>query len=165
MSHGIRQMLTYQGESSQIQAYLARPETGDPRPAVLVIHEIYGLTEHIQDVANRFAKQGYVALAPHLYSRQELAETLTASSVEEAVKFRMSLPREKLNDQAYIAQAMAGLKADKRREIKKTLPVLFGGLPREKMIQDLILAVEFLNAQAFVRPGLVTSLGFCFGGG
>ncbi|QCO98835.1 dienelactone hydrolase family protein [Arthrobacter sp. 24S4-2] len=44
-------------------AYLARPEGGEAGPAVLVCHENRGLTPHIKDVARRFAKAGYAALA------------------------------------------------------------------------------------------------------
>ncbi len=165
MSHGMRKMVTYDGESGPIQAYLARPESGDPRPAILVIHEIYGLTDHIKDVANRFAHSGYVAFAPDLFSRADLADTLTPSNIGEAMRLQTSLPREKASDPAYIQQAMAGLPAEKRQIVEKTLPLLFGGLPRQKLVQDLFNAVDHLNAQHFVRPGKVASVGFCFGGG
>ncbi|RKR29917.1 dienelactone hydrolase family protein [Arthrobacter oryzae] len=53
-----------------ISGYLARPEHGGPGPAVLICHENRGLTPHIQDVARRFAKAGYAALAPDLLSRE-----------------------------------------------------------------------------------------------
>jgi carboxymethylenebutenolidase len=49
-------------------AYLARPTGDGAFPAVVVIHEIYGLNDNIRDVANRFAAEGYVALAVDLFS-------------------------------------------------------------------------------------------------
>ncbi|MBT2512671.1 dienelactone hydrolase family protein [Arthrobacter sp. ISL-30] len=55
---------------TDISAYLARPEAGNKGPAVLVCHENRGLTPHIQDVARRFAKAGYAALAVDLLSRE-----------------------------------------------------------------------------------------------
>ena len=55
---------------TDISAYLARPESGAAGPAVLVCHENRGLTPHIQDVARRFAKAGYAALALDLLSRE-----------------------------------------------------------------------------------------------
>jgi carboxymethylenebutenolidase len=55
---------------TEISAYLARPEGGAAGPAVLVCHENRGLTPHIQDVARRFAKAGYAALALDLLSRE-----------------------------------------------------------------------------------------------
>lgn len=51
-------------------AYQARPAGNRPAPIVLVISEIFGLHEHIADVARRFAHQGYLAIAPDLYARQ-----------------------------------------------------------------------------------------------
>jgi carboxymethylenebutenolidase len=50
--------------------YLAAPKGKGPFPSVVVIHEIFGVHEYIQDVCRRFAKAGYVAIAPYLYFRQ-----------------------------------------------------------------------------------------------
>ena len=55
---------------TDISGYLARPDHGAAGPAVLVCHENRGLTPHIQDVARRFAKAGYAALALDLLSRE-----------------------------------------------------------------------------------------------
>jgi carboxymethylenebutenolidase len=54
----------------QIPAYQARPASGGPFPVVLVVQEIFGVHEHIKDVCRRFAKLGYLAVAPELYARQ-----------------------------------------------------------------------------------------------
>ena len=54
----------------QIPAYRAMPDKGKKFPVVLVIHEIFGVHEWVQDVCRRFAKLGYMAIAPALYSRQ-----------------------------------------------------------------------------------------------
>ena len=53
-----------------IPAYRAMPESDGPFPVVLVVQEIFGVHEHIKDVCRRFAKQGYLAVAPELYARQ-----------------------------------------------------------------------------------------------
>ena len=49
--------------------YLVKPAASGTYPGVIVIHENRGLTDHIKDVARRFAKAGYIALAPDLASR------------------------------------------------------------------------------------------------
>lgn len=54
----------------QIDAYLAKPAVEGVFPAVIVIQEIFGVNSHIRDVAERFAKLGYVAIAPAIYQRQ-----------------------------------------------------------------------------------------------
>src|SRR5437016_5807704 len=53
-----------------IPAYRAHPEYGKSLAVVLVVQEIFGVHEHIKDVCRRFAKQGYLAIAPELYARQ-----------------------------------------------------------------------------------------------
>jgi carboxymethylenebutenolidase len=50
-------------------AYRARPHTGSNLPVVLVIHEIFGVHEHIKDLCRRLAHAGYYAIAPDLYAR------------------------------------------------------------------------------------------------
>lgn len=65
------QMISFPGNGTTILAYLARPRgASGPQPVVLVCHENRGLVDHIKDVARRFAKQGYVACAVDLLSRQ-----------------------------------------------------------------------------------------------
>src|SRR5215212_11950765 len=54
----------------QIPAYYARPQGAGPFPTVLVVQEIFGVHEHIKDVCRRFAKEGYLAVAPALYARE-----------------------------------------------------------------------------------------------
>ncbi|HSS46838.1 MAG TPA: dienelactone hydrolase family protein [Burkholderiales bacterium] len=54
----------------EIPAYRAMPAGGGPFPVILVVQEIFGVHEHIKDVCRRFAKLGYFAVAPELYSRQ-----------------------------------------------------------------------------------------------
>ncbi|WP_119679001.1 dienelactone hydrolase family protein [Indioceanicola profundi] len=53
-----------------LPAYRAMPEGDGPFPTVLVVQEIFGVHEHMQDVCRRFAKAGYFAVAPELYARQ-----------------------------------------------------------------------------------------------
>ena len=53
-----------------VPVYRAQPEGKSNLPVILVISEIFGVHEHIADVARRFAKQGYLALAPELFVRQ-----------------------------------------------------------------------------------------------
>ena len=55
----------------EIPAYRAMPDVKNKKfPIVLVVHEIFGVHEWIQDVVRRFAKLGYMAIAPSLYVRQ-----------------------------------------------------------------------------------------------
>jgi carboxymethylenebutenolidase len=53
----------------EMPAYRAQPAGGKRLATVLVVHEIFGVHEHIKDVCRRFAKEGYLAVAPDLYAR------------------------------------------------------------------------------------------------
>lgn len=57
-------------EGGEIPAYRAMPAVGGPFPTILVVHEIFGVHEHIKDICRRLAKLGYFAVAPLLYSRE-----------------------------------------------------------------------------------------------
>ncbi|MBI3077342.1 MAG: dienelactone hydrolase family protein [Deltaproteobacteria bacterium] len=61
--------LQYPSGSVTMSGYLARPRAAGEYPGLIVIHQNTGLNNHIQDVARRFAREGYVALAPDLLSR------------------------------------------------------------------------------------------------
>jgi carboxymethylenebutenolidase len=54
----------------EIPGYRAMPGKGKDFPIVLVVQEIFGVHEHIKDVCRRFAREGYLAIAPELYARQ-----------------------------------------------------------------------------------------------
>lgn len=62
--------VTFPSGDAEIMGYLAQPAAAGVYPAILVCHENRGLTDHIRDVARRFAKNGYVALALDLLSRE-----------------------------------------------------------------------------------------------
>ena len=63
-------MVTIDINGVKLSAYRAAPAGKTNLPVVLVIQEIFGLHEYITDVANRFAQQGYMAIAPDLFERQ-----------------------------------------------------------------------------------------------
>jgi carboxymethylenebutenolidase len=60
--------ITYPGINGDMQAYVARPKKDKKYPAVVVIHENRGLNAHIEDVARRAAKAGFLAIAPNALS-------------------------------------------------------------------------------------------------
>ncbi len=73
--------VTFANGEDQIMAYLAQPATAGVYPGILVCHENRGLNPHIEDVARRFAKNGYVALAVDLLSRQGGTATVDRDQV------------------------------------------------------------------------------------
>jgi carboxymethylenebutenolidase len=83
----VTQMIQYASNGGVTPGYLAQPEGEGPFPGLIAIQEWWGLVPHIKDVADRFAKQGFVALAPDLYHGQSTAEP------DEARKLAMELNR------------------------------------------------------------------------
>lgn len=67
LKHGTVQVPVQDGS---IEAYFAAPDRAGRFPVVLVVQEIFGLHEHIRDICRRFAREGYLAVAPQLYQRQ-----------------------------------------------------------------------------------------------
>jgi carboxymethylenebutenolidase len=78
------QMIEFPSNGATTRGYLAVPEAGRG-PGVVVIQEWWGLVPHVRDVADRFAREGFVALAPDLYHGD------VARSPDEAGKLMMAL--------------------------------------------------------------------------
>jgi len=67
--------IRYPVEAGEMDAYMARPKGKEKLPALIVIHEIFGLNPHIEDVARRLALEGFLVIAPDaLSSSGEKAE-------------------------------------------------------------------------------------------
>ncbi|MBI4304538.1 MAG: dienelactone hydrolase family protein [Chloroflexi bacterium] len=65
----VAESVTFPGQQGLVKGYMVRPAAQGTLPALIVIHENRGLTEHIKDVTRRFANEGYVTLAVDLLSR------------------------------------------------------------------------------------------------
>ena len=89
--------------SRSIDCYLALPADGHgKRPAVVVIHEIFGTDEHIRDVARRFANLGYVAAAPNLFTG-EIGKVLTPENIGYAMQAFSKAPPDLRRDPSLFA--------------------------------------------------------------
>jgi carboxymethylenebutenolidase len=82
--------VNYGGKEGEMPAYRAMPDKGGPFPVVLVVEEIFGVHEHIKDVCRRFAKAGYLAVAPELFARQGDVSKLT--KIEEILPIVQKAP-------------------------------------------------------------------------
>lgn len=82
----------YPHNGSKTPGYLAQPAKAGKYPGVVVIQEWWGLEPHIQDVARRFAREGFIALAPDLYHGKiakepsEAEKLMMALNMEQAVR-------------------------------------------------------------------------------
>ena len=77
----------------EMPGYRAMPARGKNFPVALVVQEIFGVHEHIKDICRRFAKLGYLAVAPSLYYRQ--GDT-TQLKMEDVMKVVARVPDEQV---------------------------------------------------------------------
>jgi len=80
-------MIEFLSNGGTTLGYLAMPDDGGKHPAIVAIQEWWGLVPHIKDVAERFAREGFITLAPDLYHGQ------VAEEPDEARKLAMGLDR------------------------------------------------------------------------
>ncbi|MEO5574505.1 MAG: dienelactone hydrolase family protein [Gammaproteobacteria bacterium] len=108
--------VTIPAGAEKIPAYRAMPNGAGPFPTVLVIQEIFGVHEHIQDVCRRYAKLGYFAIAPELFVRQGDVSKMTDIN-EILTKVVSKVPDEQVF--ADLDAAVAYAKASKHANVKK----------------------------------------------
>jgi carboxymethylenebutenolidase len=127
-----------------LSAYRSDPQ-GDVRGAVIVIHEIWGLVDHIKNIADRFAAEGYIAVAPDL---------LTGVGIPPEVGLQLGeLMFEK--DDAKRSEAQPILR-------EKLAPLGAPGFG-EWAVGALVTTVDYLTEQPGVE-GNIGVVGYCFGG-
>ena len=81
-----REYVNIKNGARTVQAFVVYPEVKEKAPVVLVIHEIFGLTDWIKDVADQLAAHGYIAIAPDLLSGQKY------ESMDDSIKAVSNLP-------------------------------------------------------------------------
>jgi carboxymethylenebutenolidase len=89
-----------------IPGYMAMPSQGKNFPVVLIVQEIFGVQEYIQDICRRFAKLGYLAIAPELYARQGNVSKL--KDINEILKVVVKVPDEQVLSDLDAAVDFAG---------------------------------------------------------
>ncbi|HXQ24596.1 MAG TPA: dienelactone hydrolase family protein [Candidatus Acidoferrales bacterium] len=88
-------MVQVSAEAGRMPAFVARPTADGKHAAVVVVQEAFGLNAHIKEVAARFAREGYVALAPDLYYREQGA-VVGYDNLPEAIRLMMTLWDDKI---------------------------------------------------------------------
>ncbi len=149
-------------EGRSFEGHFARPDAGGRRGALVVIHEIFGLTPWIREVAGRFAEIGYLALAPDLFTGR-LHPQFTAEAAERMMPLVWQMPVDQRISEGPFKAALKGHRAADI-EIAWRLARLGQGLEwLPPVMDDLKACVAWLRA----RPecgGKVGAIGFCLGG-
>lgn len=135
-------MITIDGSLS---AYRAEP-TGEPRGALILIHEIWGLVGHITDVADRFAAEGYLVIAPDI---------LSEVGVDPAVGDEL---------QRLVFSADEKTRTEAQPIMREKLAPSHAPEYAEWAVAQLTKVVDYLAEQPGI-DGRIAVTGFCFGGG
>jgi carboxymethylenebutenolidase len=158
--------VSYNGGSG----YFARPSgTTASLPGVLVIQEIGGVNEHMEDVTRRIAAAGYAALAPDLFAVDgKRPAPLAAERVTEAFGFAAKLPPGAMFDPATRDRELAKLAEAPRSRIKETFAQVFSfAAPAraESLMGPLKAAFRHLHEERpETRGQRIACVGFCMGG-
>ncbi len=148
-------------DGTKMRSYFASPEDGKKHPAIIVVHEIWGLESSIRAIAKRFAGEGYVVLSPDLYHRDALV--LNPRNIEQAMVKLFSLPPEKRGDEGAVKEFIQGLSEEEQKVVEK---IYFAREDLEAMmVSDLVECKKYLDERPDVEPGSVGATGFCLGGG
>jgi carboxymethylenebutenolidase len=100
----------------KVPAYRATPDKPGKHPTVLVIQEIFGVHEHIQDVCRRLAKLGYYAIAPELFARQgDVSKMTDIGQILSEVVSKVPDPQVMSDLDAAVAFAKASKRANTAR--------------------------------------------------
>lgn len=79
---------SFNGDGRDINVFIARPASSDPAPAIIIVHEWWGLNAHIESIAERYAHAGFVAVAADLY------QGVTTKDGQEAARLMSELKPE-----------------------------------------------------------------------
>jgi carboxymethylenebutenolidase len=158
----VEQEVGFTGGDRDMDGYLALPEGDGPFPAIIVIQEIWGLVDHIRYVARRFANEGYVALAPDLYT-SEWREVMSPERIAAGMAFLRNAPQEVQRDPAKLESALSERPQEERDAIKMLTTVMSPN-QRFRFAEDLLGAVEYLKSRPEVDGDRIGSIGFCMGG-
>ncbi|MEM0157148.1 MAG: dienelactone hydrolase family protein [Thermoplasmataceae archaeon] len=148
-------------DGSSIDTFLSRPARDNARGGILVIQEIWGVTDFIRTVCRKLSETGYMAIAPHLYSREDEKTLFTEENIMDAMRPFWALPPEKRGDQKAVSEILEKLPENTRKIVTK---VMFERDKTEKrMISDLEDTQNYFLKN--YKPAKTGVVGFCLGGG
>jgi len=159
--------ITFSQNGKTHRLYTARQERAKaPLPVVLVIQELWGTDAHILDLTDRFAKAGYLAVAPDLYAVEgKRPESLTEERIEQIKAFLDTLAPPSWHDPVAREAALEKQPEELREILRATFTDLFAYLNKlPELLEGLKAVPGFLADYEWSKGEKVASIGFCMGG-
>src|ERR1700730_13260439 len=154
-------------------ALIARPDT-EYSAAVILIHEWWGINDHIRDLAGRYANEGYLCVAPDLFRGRVATDTAEASALMQALAIEDGL--ETIRQAMVAAEQTYQIKrfaitgycmggtfalrtACETPELKAAAP-FYGDIPEERVLAKLKVPTLFIAGKrdAWINPDKVSTL-------
>lgn len=105
--------VTTKTPDGDMRVYVARPEGNESLPGLIVIQEIFGVNEHMQDVTRRYAEQGFVAAAPEIYHRAKKEDQdIPYTDMQRAFGVRQQLSDDQVMDDVNATFDLLGKRSD-----------------------------------------------------
>ncbi len=166
-------MLSFETANGPTSAYAALPDAGGGK-AVIVVHEWWGLNAHIKDIANRYAAEGFIAIAPDMYRGKVAADSDEASRMMHALSIEDGLDTIKNAIDAAVlgydishfgitGYCMGGtfaLRAACELEGLSAAAPFYGDIPEEDILKKLTTPTIFVSGtrDAWISPKKVALL-------
>jgi Dienelactone hydrolase and related enzymes len=151
--------LQFETANGATTAYVAMPDNADASKAVILIHEWWGLNDHIKDIANRYAAEGFIAIAPDLYrgtiatDPQEASKLMHGLAIEDGldtIKNAMDAARAKygithFGITGYCMGGTFSLRAACELEGVSAAAPFYGDIPDEEVLKKLNVPTVFIS--------------------
>ena len=156
-------MIEYPSAAGQILALFCRPKEGGPFPALILLHEWWGLDDHIKEVAHRLCRENYAVLAPDLFSSlgnpvthdpqtaaalmDALKATVALDELDATVAFLQTFKQVRFERIGVIGFSMGAtfalLLACRHRDVKAAVP-FYGHVPDDRELPGLSAPVLYV---------------------
>jgi carboxymethylenebutenolidase len=166
--------LSFETANGPTTAYVARPDDGSNGKAVVVIQEWWGLNDHIKDIANRWAGEGFTAIAPDLYrgtvatNPDEASKLMKALEIEDGldtIRNAIASASEKygISHFGVTGYCMGGtfaLRAACELEGVSAAVPFYGDIPGDDVLEKLTVPTVFISGtrDQWINPEKVATL-------
>jgi carboxymethylenebutenolidase len=166
--------LSFETANGPTTAYVARPDDGSNGKAVVVIQEWWGLNDHIKDIANRWAAEGFTAIAPDLYrgtvatNPDEASKLMKALEIEDGldtIRNALAAASEKygISHFGVTGYCMGGtfaLRAACELEGVSAAVPFYGDIPGDDVLEKLTVPTVFISGtrDQWINPEKVATL-------
>ncbi len=143
------EQITYPGKSGAVQAYVARPATGEPWPAIIVVRALLSSVDYINQKADRLAREGYLAIAPNHYANDPVVQRISTEDILAGIGIAHAPD---------INAALEGAPPAKRETMRRV--VEWWDTRDTTYLADLFAAIDYVKRRPDVQPTCVAVAGF-----